>query len=499
MDFSDFIEDEAAVRNLVSEKGRFDFKDFLEHLPQTPLANYAFINKRNTQFDNEAKALGLDQKGYSNGSAYADLDNDGDLDLILNNVNQPVWIYENKTNTLSDNNFIKIRFHGDKNNPFGIGATVKIKNQQEGELVFQNYQSRGFQSATEPILTIGIGSVSSIEEVEITWPGGKNQIIKNIKANTTVDVKYVNASSVTIAQNQKKETIFTKSIRHIDPNIAVHKENLFSDFDFERLLPHMVSTEGPEILVGDINGDELEDFILLGASDQSDQVFFQNNGRFNLSESQLGLQADKASESVCGLLTDMDNDNDLDLLIGVGGNDPNKDYGNYIFRMYANDGQGVFTPVYFEGLKAIGNFSCITEFDLDGNKALFIGSRIVPGNYGLSPRNYLFVQENGLWVDKTTREIGQIGMVTDASATDIDGDGDEDLIIVGEWIPITVFENINGNLELKGSVNNSNGLWQSIEALDVDSDGDLDFAVGNWGLNSKLQASSEKQKVKNLP
>lgn len=492
LDFSSFIEDQEEVAKIVKEKGEFNFDDFLEYLPSNPLSNYAFLNHQNLSFSNRADSLGLGQKTFSNGSAYGDLDNDGDLDLVVNVINEEALIYENRSNE-NQNNFISISFQSESRNKYGIGATVILKT-GDNEFHHQNYQSRGFQSATEPRLTIGIGAITKVDEIKVLWPSGSCSTIYGAEANSHINVKEdPNESCEKTPNNDEEITWLTEDPNRL-PDDSRHSENLFNDFDFENLMPHMVSNEGPEVLKGDINGDELEDLILLSSIGESDRVLKQTQeGKFEGTD-QPHLEKVTSLESTCGLLIDLDYDNDLDLLIGNGGNDPRLTPEDYTLRVYLNDGSGKFIPSENLGLAALGNFSVIEEVQLSpSSRAIFIGARIIPGNYGLVPRSYLFVEvAPGNWQDFTSAETGPLGMITDAVSVDIDSDGSEDLVVVGEWMPIIIFKNNNGVLAKMGSVKESNGLWQTIASADLNNDKLPELIVGNWGQNSKLQANVER-------
>ena len=492
LDFSSFIEDEEEVAKIIKEKGKFDFNDFLEYLPSTPLRNYAFVNQENLKFSNEAIELGLGQFSFSNGSAYGDLDNDGDLDLVINALNDKALVYENKSHE-GENHFISLSFESEQANKFGIGASVVLKS-GELEIHQQNYQTRGFQSATEPKMTIGIGPNIQIDEIAVYWPSGICNTISNVQADQHLIVKESEGKECDSNQTPNKiEPLFNELTQNLPSGIE-HEENLFNDFDYESLMPHMVSSEGPIILSGDINNDQLEDVILLSSIGQSDKVLTQqSNGSF-VQISEPHLEKDSLHESTCGLLIDLDGDNDLDLLIGNGGNDPRVTPQEYTLRVYLNDSKGKFIPANNIGLNALGNFSVIEGIQLTPRiRGIFIGARIVPGNYGLIPRSYLFAEmAPGEWKDITSNDTGPMGMVTDAIAIDVDNDDSDDLVVVGEWMPITILKNTNGTLSKVGSVKGSEGLWQSLAVADLNNDGLQEIVAGNWGLNSKLQASTEK-------
>lgn len=483
-DFRDFSENER-LSSKISDAD-FDFTKYSEKLPSSPLNNWAFVNKGDYKFSNETEVIGLGEKTFSNGSVYVDLDGDGDLDLLLNNVNQKCSVFRNN----SYNNFLKISFEGDNKNSFGIGAKVKLKT-KEGLQVKENFTNRGFQSCIEPNLVFGLRKMNEVDNLEVVWPDGKVQVMENVKANQTLVLKYKDAVKPSSPESYEKDAWYENSNSSDLPFSARHVENNYNDFNVELLMHRMLSTESPRLVVGDCNGDGLSDFMLLGASNSPDRLFIQNqNSTFSEGNNSVFLN-DKAFESTCGAFLDYDMDGDLDLLIGSGGNQVDVDKINFIVRLYENDGKGNFSANPNIIPPAIGNFSTIEVSDIegDGDPDFFLGARAVPGNYGLSPRSYLFRNDKGTWADISSAELGNIGMVTDAIWSDYDKDGDKDLIIVGEWMGITIFKNESGQLNPFETLAQSNGWWTRIEADDLDGDGDIDFVVGNWGTNSKFQAS----------
>jgi len=491
LDFVDFISSQDEVKKVVEAKGRSDFRDFVEFLPHNKQTNFAFINKGNLKFENQAASLGLSEGSYSNGSAYGDLDNDGDYDLVVNNVNMDAFVYENKNR---DNHHLKVKLIGSAKNPSGIGSAVKVF--AGGQLqVMESCTARGFQSSVDPDLIFGLDSLKTIDSLMVIWPDLKVQVIdgKKVPIDSTLEVKYADADRNFVREAVKPPLLEVNTSR-LFPAVPSHVENPYLDYDHERLLPHASSTETPRMVKGDVNGDGEEDLILLGASGQANQLFVYKNGTY-VKRPQPAFDSDKSMESVCGALFDADNDRDLDLVVGSGGNEYQKGFKNFASRFYTNDGKGNFKKELALGPEFGGQVSCIEpyDFDKDGDIDLFVGGAGVPGNYGLIPRSFLLRNEGkNKWTDITTQDTGPIGMVKDAVWTDVNKDSLIDLIVVGEWMPVTLLVQENGNLKLGATLPNSNGWWTTIEKADLDGDGDDDFVLGNWGENMKLPASPAK-------
>jgi hypothetical protein len=492
-DALDFYQDKAKIKNIVDRNGRFDYRDFIPIMPSQPLQSYAFHNNGTLIFHDVAETIGFGDLSFSNGAAYGDLDNDGDQDLVVNNVNSPCFIYRNDTDSKTGNHYLKVKFNGPDGNPFGIGAIVSFKINGETR-VMQNFNSKGFESSVEPDLIFGLGNEEKIDHLQVKWPDGKVQVVSGIKANQTLTLHYGNASVPESTEVVKVSSNYEEVGQKIINGNARHVENTYNDFQQEILLTNVLSTEGPELIAGDVNNDRLDDFILLGAAGDPDKLFIQqSDGTFRFRDVP-SFRKDKGFESTCGALVDLDRDGNPDLLIGSGGNDVLVDQLNYIVRVYKNDGHGNFTGDPYSIPPVIGNFSTIkvSDFNKDGINEIFLGARLVPGNYGLPPQSYLLRFDGNNWSDLAPESLGNVGMVTDAAWADADGDGDNDLVVVGDWMPVHIFLNDRGRLADPVIIPESSGWWMSMEAADLDKDGDTDFVLGNWGLNTKFKASPAK-------
>ena len=487
--FGNRVPKEGAQQNLP------DFKELLDKMKASKISNYAFINQHNLQFKNRTNELGLAQPSFSNGAAYADLDNDGDLDLIVNNENMPCFV-KNRSNEKKGFNFLKVALKGNDRNTFGVGAEVSIYTGNEKQVRMQ-MPSRGFESSVDPVLQFGLGNHNKIDSIIIIWPDQKMQQLSAVSSNQTIIAEQANANLVFHYSPPHSNTLFVKDTTVISGHTE-HTENLYIDFDKELLLPAMLSLEGPKCAIGDINGDGSPDMVLGGAKgDQVKLALQKSDGTFQVHTSP-EIQLTKEMYEDAGLaLFDIDGDNDLDLMIASGGNEPdNPGIPVLQTRLYINNGKGVFS----NGIRRMPviktNASCIRpcDYDNDGDVDVFIGGRSTPGNYGKIPKSYILENDGkGNFTDVTAKLASIIqydGMITDALWADIDGDKKKELIVCGEWMPVQAFSYIDGKFiqkRMKGA-DDSFGWWNVVRAVDIDSDGDMDLIAGNLGLNSKFKA-----------
>ncbi len=466
-----------------------EIETIVAKMPSVTILNYAFKNNRDLTFTNMAVNWGFDQLTFSSGAAYADLDNDGDLDLIVSNVNQPSLVYENTADKKLKNNFLKVKLVGSDKNKFAVGAQVKLfyKNQI---IMQQCMPSRGYQSSVDYVLNFGLGTINQLDSIKVIWPDQKVQLLKNSEVNNTLVLNYKDANLLLSTKIESAEKRFFKKI---DQQTIAHKEDDYIDFNYEGLVPEMLSKEGPAIAVADINNDGLEDIFVGGAFQQEGQLYLQNKEGQFASEN---FTTDAYFEDTSAIFVDVDNDNDLDLVVGSGGNFKNARTG---VRVYFNNGKGKFGD-YKIIVQSNSNIAAIApyDFDGDGDVDLFVASLSVLGVYGMNPTNMLLENDGkGNFKDVTNEkasEVKSIGMTTDAVWEDMDGDGIKDLIVAGNWMSPHIFKNDGKKLtELKSNLNTISGSFNCVKVVDIDKDGDFDIILGNRGENSFYKADASHE------
>lgn len=496
MDFMSFAADEQVKQQQSGQEPAV--AELLSKIPSIEVSNYIFKNKGDLTFDNKSKEWGLDKAQLSHGSAYADLDNDGDLDLVINNVNEIATIYRNNSELFNQNNYLKIQLKECPLNRlcYGTKVTIKIGDKIQTQTL---QPTRGFQSSVEPVLNFGLGTDSVIQEISIKWPDGTTKSLQKTPANQKITIEYDQEIKENASPAINNSGLLFQTIADENGLNFKHQENNFNDFKREPLLPNMLSTLGPDLAVGDVNNDGLDDVFIGGAKGQTGQLFIQNRqGNFNITKQPI-FESNKNSEDLATVFFDADGDKDLDLYVGSGGNEAPQNAIEYQDRLYLNNGTGQFTKV--ANLPTIlVSTACVkaADYDKDGDEDLFIGGRLIPGQYPLSPASFILENDGkGNFTDATQKiapELKNIGMVTDAVWTDYDQDEDLDLMLVGEWMPITILENANGQLTHNSSLitNNSSGWWNSLAAVDMDGDGDMDYIAGNFGHNSQIKVSENE-------
>ncbi|MDH7447929.1 VCBS repeat-containing protein [Aquimarina sp. 2201CG14-23] len=488
LDYIKYISNEKIQKKLNSTK--LVDNEALDIMPSGEVQNYIFKGDHQINFVDKSSSWLPVEKSASTGSAYADFDNDGDLDIVTNNINASASFYRNKTNGKSK--FLKLKFDYKDHNKLGIGTKV-ISYHQGIAQYKQLFTSKGFQSSSEPTIHFGYGNVDVIDSLKIIWPDNTIQVAEKIQTNQILTIKLLHKrSAVNYSEIFKKTDGWFKKMDSISGLEYEHIENNYNDFNRQKLIPYKISDKGPATAIGDLNGDGLDDIFFGSSKLTASRILFQTATGFEEQQSEL-LESEKLKEDVVAIIEDFDNDTKKDLLVASSGGEFFGASKQLIDRLYTHSDLGLSKndfPELYEHESVIKPF----DIDADGDQDLFVGGYVVSNDFGNTPNSYLLINDKGNFDIKENPDLQQVGMVTDAVWTDFDNDGIKDLLVVGEWMSPHFFKNKGGNLiNVTSEVleKKLKGLWQSIIDFDIDNDGDMDYILGNFGLNSKLIASSD--------
>ncbi len=483
LDYINYVSNEQIVKKI--EKTSLVDKQALSMMPSGKVNNYIFEGKGNLLFENKSTSwLNKNVPTVSNATAMGDLDNDGDLDLVVTNLNELPTILQNQTNNKAT--YLKLKFNYDKPNTFGVGTKVYAYN--KGTIQFKElYTCRGFQASSEPMIHFGFKNAKTIDSIKIVWPNYTYQIEKNIATNQTLVLKPKN-TKIFVNHTDNTKKLFQK----VDNNLGInfhHEEDNYTDFIRQKLIPYQVSNKGPAVAVGDLNNDGKADIFFGGSKFKSSKIYLQQDSTY-IAHKFFGIVKDSIKEDISAVISDFNNDKKNDLFIGTGGADfYNK--AKPLQDSYYIQQDSTFVnhklPDYYENASVVRPY----DFDDDGDLDIFIGNYTVTNDFGKTPPSFLLVNTDGNFEIKDSKVFENIGMVTDAVWDDFDNDGIKDLIVVGEWMSPKFYKNNNGSFTEVVKTDNLNGLWQAIQPFDIDGDGDTDYLLGNWGLNTKFKASEK--------